>query len=130
MALLRVFLNALAEAWNDNVPRLGASLAYYTLFAFAPVVLVATAIANSVYRDAGVGPQLVGQINGLVGAEGGHAVQALVEAARAPGGGIVAGLTGGVAFVLAATGAFLELQAALDAIWRVTPKPGLNLASF
>jgi membrane protein len=37
---------ALAGWWNDNVPRLGASLSYYTLFAIAPVLLVSIAIAG------------------------------------------------------------------------------------
>jgi membrane protein len=37
---------------------------------------------------------------------------------------------GGVAVVAAATGAFLELQSALNTIWRVTPKPGMNLRAF
>ena len=74
--------------------------------------------------------QLVAQVSGVVGTEGGGAVRALVESARAPGGGGVAVLTGVLAFVLAATGAFLELQAALDGIWRVTPVPGLNLSGF
>ena len=37
---------------------------------------------------------------------------------------------GGVTFVVAATGAFLELQGALNTIWRVKPKPGANLRVF
>jgi membrane protein len=130
--VIRIFLRAFVEAWNDNVPRLGASLAYYTLFAFAPIVLVATAIADVVYTGAGggVNTQLMARINGLVGAEGGRAVEAMVTSAHAPGGGVVAGIAGAVAFVVAATGAFLEMQAALDSIWRVTPVPGLNLRGF
>jgi len=128
--MIRVFLRSFVEAWNDNVPRLGASLAFYTLFTLAPTVLVATAIASHISADPGVRERLVSQINGLVGTQGGGAVRVLVESARAPGGGGAAALAGLVAFVLAATGAFLELQAALDGIWRVTPMPGLNLAAF
>jgi membrane protein len=128
--MIRVFLRSFVEAWNDNVPRLGASLAFYTLFTLAPTVLVATAIASHISADPGVRERLVSQINGLVGTQGGGAVRVLVESARAPVGGGAAALTGLVAFVLAATGAFLELQAALNGIWRVTPIPGLNLAAF
>ena len=128
--MIRVFLRSFVEAWNDNVPRLGASLAFYTLFTLAPTVLVATAIASHISADPGVRERLISQISGLVGTQGGGAVRVLVESARAPGGGGAAALAGLVAFVLAATGAFLELQAALDGIWRVTPMPGLNLAAF
>ena len=44
--------------------------------------------------------------------------------------GILATVIGSVAFVVAATGAFLELQAALNTIWRVKPNPGVNLKAF
>jgi len=40
---------ALKAWWDDNAPRLGASLAFYTLFAIAPVLLVAIAIAGAVF---------------------------------------------------------------------------------
>jgi membrane protein len=128
--MLRVFVNAFVEAWNDNVPRLGASLAYYTLFAFAPVVIVATAISNSIFHSDATSARLVAQISAVVGDQAGRAVQALVTSARSPRGSVVAVTTGTVAFVFAATGAFLELQAALDTIWRVKPVPGLNVTGF
>jgi membrane protein len=130
MRLARVFVNAFVEAWNDNVPRLGASLAYYTLFSFAPIVLIATAIANAIYGGPAVRAQLVSQIDSLVGEQAGRAVDALVTSAQSPRGGVVAFTLGAIAFVVTATGAFLELQAALDAVWRVTPRPSLSVWSF
>ena len=42
----------------------------------------------------------------------------------------VATIAGSITFVLAATGAFLELQAALNAIWRVAPNPAANLSAY
>lgn len=128
--MIRLFLRAFVEAWNDNVPRLGASLAFYTLFAFAPTVLVATAIASHVSADPEVRERLVAQITSFAGEQGGRALRVLVESAGSPAGEGLAALTGAIASVLAATGAFLELQAALDIIWRVTPVPGLNLGGF
>ena len=38
--------------WNDNVPRLGASLAYYTLFALAPILVIAIGLAGLVFGPA------------------------------------------------------------------------------
>jgi len=71
------------------------------------------------------------KIDGLVGTDGGKAVQALLQAATRREDNILAATIGGVTFVLAACGAFLELQAALNAIWRVTPAPsGGQLKEF
>jgi uncharacterized BrkB/YihY/UPF0761 family membrane protein len=44
--IVGIFGTALKAWWDDDALRLGAALAYYTLFAIAPVILVATAIAG------------------------------------------------------------------------------------
>ena len=62
-----LFKRALAGWWNDNVPRLGASLAYYTLFALAPILIVAITVAGLVFGADAVQRQVTGQISGLVG---------------------------------------------------------------
>src|SRR3954464_4078898 len=80
-ALGVVFGRSLAGWWNDNVPRLGASLAYYTLFALAPILVVAIAIGGLVFGPEAVRGEIVGQIQGLIGREGATAVQAMLEGA-------------------------------------------------
>ena len=129
-ALPFLFRQALLAWWIDDVPRLGASLAYYTLFAIAPVLLVAIAIAGAVFGEEAVRGEIVGQLDTLLGRDGAQAVQALLEGARRDTGDILATVFGGITFALAATGAFLELQTALNTIWRVKPKENVNIASF
>jgi membrane protein len=118
-----VIKRAVVGWWNDNVPRLGASLSYYTLFAMAPVLVVAIAIAGLAFGAEAVRGQIVGEIKGLVGLEGARAVQAMLEGASKPSSSRLATTLGTATFFLGATGAFLELQTALNAIWRVKPKP-------
>jgi membrane protein len=129
-ALWWVMKRALAGWWDDNVPRLGASLAYYTLFALSPVLLVATAIAGLVFGPDAVRGEIVGQIQGLVGRQGAEAVQAMLEHSARPSSSIPATIIGLLTLFLGATGAFLELQTALNAIWRVKPRPGANVRDF
>jgi membrane protein len=116
--------------WNDNVSRLGASLAYYTLFAIAPVLIVAIAIAGLVFGQDAVRGQIVHQVDGLIGMEGGRAVQALLRGASSHSAGVLATVLGSITFLLGATGAFLELQYALNTIWRVAPKSSASLRDF
>lgn len=72
--ILPIFGTALRAWWDDDAPRLGASLAYYTLFAIAPVLLVATAIAGMVFGADAVRGEIVGQLDQLVGREGARAI--------------------------------------------------------
>ena len=129
-AVLRMFRSALRAWWDDDAPRLGASLAYYTLFAIAPILLVATAIAGMVFGAEAVRGEIVGQLDHLIGREGARAVQSLLEGASQRRTGIVATVIGSITFVVAATGAFLELQGALNTIWRVKPSSGTHLKAF
>jgi membrane protein len=117
-----VLRRALAGWWNDDVPRLGASLAYYTLFSLAPILVIAIAIGGLIFGAEAVRGEIVGQIQGLTGREGALAVQAMLEGAAKPSSSIAATVAGVITFFLGATGAFLELQTALNTIWRVKPK--------
>jgi membrane protein len=125
-----VFKAGLKGWWNDNVSRLGASLAYYTLFAIAPVLIVAIAIAGLVFGQEAVRGQIVHQVDDLIGMQGGRAVQALLQGASSHSAGVLATVLGSITFLLGATGAFLELQYALNTIWRVAPKASAGIRDF
>jgi membrane protein len=83
---------------------------------------VAIAVAGLVFGPEAVRGEIVGQIEGLVGHDGALAVQSMLEGAARPSSSIPATIIGAITFFLGATGAFLELQTDLDAIWRVKPK--------
>jgi membrane protein len=128
--ILRLIGSAARAWWDDDCTRLGASLAYYTLFAIAPVLLVATAIAGMGFGAEAVRGEIVEQLDHLVGREGALAVQSLLEGASQRRTGTFATVVGAIAFIVAATGAFLELQVALNTIWRVKPRPSGHVRAF
>src|SRR5215210_5108923 len=99
-----VFKDAVIGWWDDNVPRLGASLSYYTLFAVAPILVVAIAIAGLAFGHDAVRGQIVGQIEGLVGHDTALAVQTMLENASKPASSILATVIGVITFFLGATG--------------------------
>ena len=121
MTIGRTFWAAIVAWWNDNAQRLGASVAYYSLFAIAPVLLVAVSVAGLIFGAEAVRGGLSTQIQGLVGPDAAEAVEALLQGASKPATSTIAMIAGVLAMVLAAAGAFLELRSALNTIWRVPP---------
>jgi membrane protein len=111
------------SAWlADDVPSLGAALAFYTIFSVTPVVIVATAIAGLVFgREAAQG-EILRQIQAFIGYAGATTIQTVIQSANRPTVGTIASTLGIVAVLLGASGAFLELQNALNKIWRVSPR--------
>jgi len=121
--MFRLFWDALTGWSKDDVPRLGASLAYYTLFAVSPILIIVIAIAGSVFGAEAVRGQIVGEIDGLIGRQGAEAVQSIVQGAHRNPTGTVAFIIGTATLLIAASGAFLELQHALNTIFRVKTDP-------
>jgi membrane protein len=116
-----------AEWSKDKVPRMGAALAYYTIFSLAPLLVIAIAIAGFVFGANAVQGQIMGQIQGLVGSESARAVQTMIQSAHRPAHGIVATIFGLAVLLLGASGVFSEMHDALNTIWKVdtTSKTGV-----
>lgn len=114
---------AIKQWFTFEASRYGAAIAYYTLFALAPVLVVVVAVAGLLFGQNAVRGELVEQISQLIGRDGAVAIQSLLEHASEPREGIIATIVGTVGLLLATTGAFLELQAALNRIWKVEPDP-------
>jgi membrane protein len=111
--------------WSeDKAPRLGAALAYYTIFSIAPLLLICVAVAGlAMGQEAAVG-RLHDEMAGFVGDEGAAAMEEMIAGARRPGSGIVASVIGVVALLFGASGVFRQLKGALNTIWEVEPAPG------
>jgi uncharacterized BrkB/YihY/UPF0761 family membrane protein len=117
--LLGVFKETVSEWVNDKAPRLGASLAFYTLLSLAPLLIVIVAVAALVYGQEAARGQLVWQIQGLVGPDGARAIQGLVRGAYKPGTGVIATLLGFLTLAFGASSVVVELRDALNTIWHV-----------
>lgn len=115
--------------WSeDRAPRLAAALAYYTVFALAPLVIIVVGIVGLVFEPNNVQSQIVNQIGGLIGQENGQAIGDIIRnASESKTGGTIATIIGLVTLVLSAGGVFGELQDSLNTIWEVKPKPGRGI---
>jgi membrane protein len=107
---------------DDNIPRMSAALAYYTLFSLAPLMVISIAIAGLVFGNDAARGAIVDQIQGLIGSDAAHGVQAMLTSARSPGRGVVAEVIGFAVLTLGATGAFSEVYTALNNIWQTPPE--------
>ncbi len=120
MRLLFKLLKRTYIEWTaDKGPRLGAALAYYTVFSLAPLLVIVIASAGLFFGQEAVQGQLMGQISGLLGKEGGEAVSSMIASAWKNDGGIFATVMGVLTLLFGATGVFIQLQDALDTIWGV-----------
>jgi membrane protein len=123
-----LLLKEAASAWlDDNAPRLGAALAYYAVFSLAPLLLIAIFVAGLFFGRGAAQDQIIAQLKGLVGEEGGKAIHSILEHASQPGTGMLGTVLGVAMLLFGAIGAFVEVQDALNFIWGVQAKQGRGL---
>ena len=129
MGKLRYVTTLLRETFaayrEDDISRQAAALAYFTLFALVPLLIVLLEVAALVVGGSGNEQRLRSSVtealsNGA-GAQSALVVDGVLRATlkQARSGGIVAGILSWLVFVLAATGLLGAVQGALDDLWHV-----------
>jgi membrane protein len=108
------------QDWQeDNASRLAAALAYYTIFSFAPMLVIAIGVAGLIWQREAVQSQVMEQIQGLVGPEGQEFVAGLLDSVSNTAEGILATVLGLITLLFGAIGLFNQLHEALNTVWEV-----------
>ena len=113
-------------AWGyvaDDCLSRGAAIAYYTIFAFAPVLVIVITTAGIFFGEAAARGAIVDQVGGFIGRPGAETVQTMVQTLAHGRSGTIATVIGLATLLVAATGVFGEVQAALNIIWKVETPP-------
>jgi membrane protein len=119
-----LFKQTFTEFSRDKVPRLGAALAYYTIFSLAPLLLIVIAIAGIVFGHDAAQGKIFEQLRGVLGSTTAEAMQEMVKNAAKPKSGSIATILGIATLILGASGVFGQLKDALNTIWDVKAKEG------
>ena len=107
-----------AKAWSDDyAPSMGAAISYYTVFSLPPLLVLILLLAGTLLDPNDVRGGLERQIDALMGPAGGDQVRTMLSHAERPGGGLFPTLIGIGALLFGATGAFSQLQSALNRVW-------------
>jgi membrane protein len=108
---------------DDDCMTRAAALSYYTVFSLPPLLILILLLAGTLLDPNDVRGGLESQIDALMGPAGGDQVRTMLTHAERPGGGLFPTLIGIGALLFGATGAFSQLQSALNRAWEVEPDP-------
>ena len=107
------------EIGDDDVPTLAAAIAYYTVFSLPPLLALIVYLAGVFFGPETVAETISTQVGSAAGADAAQTVETMIESASSVGSGIGAKLAGIAALLFGATGAFAQLQKALNRAWEV-----------
>lgn len=115
---------------DDRASRLGAALAYYTIFSVAPLFIIAVAVAALFLGESASKGHLAQVLDETVGRQAATAIQDIVKNASRPRVGILASIAGLVLLLYGASNIFVQLRDSLDAIWNLPPKASRSWIGF
>ena len=87
-----------------------------------PVLLIVVAIAGLAFGQDAAQNAIITQLSGLMGQQTAEVLQTAVASAASKSSGMVATIIGIITLIVTASGIFVEMQTALNVIWKTTPK--------
>jgi len=117
--ILKVLKTAIDQWFRHRSARLGAALAYYSVFSMGPLLLIVTSVAGLFFGADAARGSLTAQFRALLGETGSKAVEAMLAGASSEQSGRLAAIIGVILLLVAALGVVVQLKDAMYTIWNV-----------
>jgi len=108
---------------NDNGLKLSASLAYYTIFSIAPLLVLVLALIGVFLKDEVHRQMVYTQLQHYMGIQATKEMQDIIKNQAIYNKTGPALIIGSIVLLLGASSMFVEIQDSLNIIWRVRAKP-------
>ncbi|MEO6456406.1 MAG: YihY/virulence factor BrkB family protein [Ginsengibacter sp.] len=121
-----VLKNSFKGFSDDKITKLSASLAYYTVFSLAPMLIVIVSLCGIFFEREAIEGTIYGQIESFVGSDAALQLQQIIKNAAIGGKGKIAAIIGVITLLIGATTVFAEIQDSINTIWglKIKPKAG------
>src|SRR5215212_5570740 len=106
-----------------KVPKLSASLAYYTVFSLGPLLIVRIYLCSIFLGREAIEGTIYTQMQSFVGDDAAKQIQDIIKNASITGKETIALTIGIITLLLGATTVFGEIQDSINDIWGLKPKP-------
>lgn len=120
---LTIMKNAISGFSDDKAMKLSASLAYYTVFSLAPLLLLIISLAGVFLGKEAIQGQVFAEINGLVGNQAAKQIEEMIQNLEQSGQTTLSVIIGFITLLVGATTVFGEMQDSINTIWKVKAKP-------
>lgn len=125
-----LFKEAISEFIADNVIKMSASLAYYTVFSLGPLLLVVISLTGLFFEQEIITGKIHGQMAMLIGESGAELLLSIIQNMRQQNSAAKFGVIGIVVLIFGATSVFADIQDSINYIWSIRAKPKRGWLKF
>lgn len=118
------------QEWNDDeAPRLGAALAFYSVLSIGPLLLVSIWGAGLIFGEDNASRYILDEMRSMLGTDGAKAIEDILLHTHNESGGVLTAIIGLATLMFSAAGFFDQLQSTFNLIWNV-PKQKTDLKDY
>ena len=121
-----IFKLALVEFIKDNAISAGAALAYYAIFAIAPLILLSISLSRIFFNTNLAKAELSDFLSQFFGEAGSKIIEIILANETTPKGNITAIVLGIIILLFGSMGLFYQIRKILDRMWNVKPDAHSN----
>ncbi|MBS1735723.1 MAG: YihY/virulence factor BrkB family protein [Bacteroidetes bacterium] len=122
MRIFKYVKQVFAEFSADNIFKYSASLAYYTVFSVAPLLVIIISLSGFLFGREAIEGQVYAQLNHLIGSVAAMQIQDTIKNIHLTGNSLFASILSIVILLIGATSIFGEIQDSLNKIWGLRVK--------
>lgn len=123
VSMWSIIKESLTNFLNNKALQMSAALAFYTVFAIAPILIVVISLCDIFYGRAAIEGAIFQQMDDLIGRSAALQIEQIIRNATVSRDISWASVVGVIALLIAATGVFAEIQDSINFIWRLKAKP-------
>ncbi|HMG66341.1 MAG TPA: YihY/virulence factor BrkB family protein [Chitinophagaceae bacterium] len=118
-----IIKRSVADFFDNNVLKLSASLAFYTIFSLPGLLIIIIWLSNFFYRREVIEGSLYGQMAKFVGKDAAASIQETMQTSLFSGNSHFAAIFGLISLIIGATSVFGEIQDSINRLWKLKAKP-------
>lgn len=123
---IKTFGRAWKQTFDDffdyRLLRMSAALAYYTVFAIVPLLIIIIYISSAFAQELPQGTIYL-QLQNYIGSDAALLIENMIGSAAVSNSKGIAQIVSIIALFVSATGVFTEIQDSINTIWRLKSKP-------
>jgi membrane protein len=122
--VIRLIKETVKDFLEDDCMDSAAALSYYTIFSLPAILVLMLTLVSAVMNPSDVRGGFEAQLQALMGPSAGEQIRTIIQQAeQKPDNGLIPTILGVAGLLFGATGAFGQLQKALNRAWNVEPDP-------
>ena len=128
--MIKLLKEVFSHFFNSNTFQKGASLAYYAVFSFIPMIIIIISILGLFFGEKAVSGEVCSQLKDILGDDASIQIQNIIKNQHINHNSIATTIIGFATLAFSASGLFIQIHNSFNSIWNIKAKPKSSILKY